>query len=171
VKNKIKTFSLLIIVIYINFCFNSCTTSQNVLLEGSAAEIMKEVRKQVSFPAMLEINSYGVNGPDFLKNYYGIANANGIDDYSILIPQEDNYSEVAIFKINKNKKENYDIILNAIQKRYTDLYNACIAYNPEKIYNLKNKTLLRYENAVIFTVNGENENKAILKTIKKFSKI
>ncbi|MDF2686924.1 MAG: hypothetical protein K0S55_2107 [Clostridia bacterium] len=166
-----KKAFLILICIYISFYISACTTTETKFLNGSAADIMKEVRKQVSFPAMIELSSYAPNGPDILKSYYGIVNPEKLKDYSIMIPQEDNYTEVAIFKLDKNKEENYDIVLDAIQKRYTDLYNTCKAYNPKKLNNLKNKILVRYKNAVVFIINDENEKEAILKTVDNFSNL
>lgn len=170
-NNKIKTSIILIACICISLNISSCTTSNTKLLEGSAAAIMSEVRKQVSFPAMMQIDSFATNGEDTLKNYYGIQNGDDIGDFCILIPQEDNYTEVAIFKIDETSNNSYDIVLKATQKRYNDLYSACKAYNPEKIAGLKNRILMRYKNAVVFIVYDKKENETIVKTIDNFSKV
>lgn len=130
---------------------------------------MTEVRKQISFPAMIEINSFSENGRDTLKNYYGIKNTDKIKDFSILLPQEDVYTEVAIFKIDPEKNESYDIALKAVEKRFNDLYNSCKVYEPDKLNRLENQTLIRYKNAVIFIVNDENENRTIKETVDRFA--
>ena len=163
-----KKIFIFVYIITCTFTLAACsfnTDKNQKALSGDSNQIIARIRKETNLPAMFQVDKTNVNAKDILKNYYDL-DIGITDDFCILMPQNDTYTELAVFKTSD--KEQRKEIIQSIEKRKNDLYCACKAYAPEITDRFSDNNIIEFKNAVVFVL-IDNKNTNIVEFIDRIS--